>query len=69
MNRVCNACGMVEPDFWWLDDYINPSIREELKTNRVIHAYQFYPSLHAAMYAWGQTEEQLNAAEIQNPLQ
>lgn len=49
---TCSICGNVEPPFWWLSEDINPCIPcgPDMKVRL------FYPSLAAALDAWGQLE-------------
>lgn len=51
-EKMCLICGNVEPPFWWLSKDINPHIpcAPDMKPR------QFYPSLSAALDAWGQLE-------------
>lgn len=49
--RVCEICGAVEPPMWFEQD-MNETIREYARAY-IGPPKKFYPSLLAAMDAWG----------------
>ena len=68
-NKVCDICGMIEPDFWWLDEWINSEIRKELMVSRQIFVRIHYPSFDAAVAAWENVERQPSVRDLQNSIQ
>ena len=53
--KVCNICGAEEPPLWF-EQPMNEEIREYARTY-IMRPKKFYPSLTAALDAWGITIE------------